>query len=373
MKTLFLFILLFFSIISKAQYYRMLVGTYNTDSVKNGIYLFEFNKKNGASKLLDNISLSNPSFITVAPKTKNIYSVLENATNTGYSGSIAALQLNKKENKLVLQNTVSSLGNNPCHITTDATERYVVVANYSSGNFCTYSTNKDGSLENLVQNIPFIGSSKDTTRQKAPHTHGVFFNKENTALYVTDLGIDKVMCYNFNSNNGINSAMQQPYLEAAPGSGPRHLALHPNGKYMYILQELTAMVSIYYQNKNEWVFLKNVLAQPINYTGKASGAQIIISKDGAFLYTSNRGTSNTITIFKINKKNGALTLVGHQPSNGLKPRNINFDPSGNYLLAANQDSNTIVIFKRDKKTGLLEDTNQNIQVPKPVCITWVEQ
>jgi 6-phosphogluconolactonase len=372
MKTFFTFLSFCFFNLLQAQSYKMLVGTYNTDTIKNGIYLYDFNKKTGASNLLTNIPLSNPSFLTVAPKSKNIYAVLENGAKTGYSGSIAALQYNKKTNAFTLQNTVSTMGNNPCHIATDATGNYVVATNYSSGNFCSYSTNKDGSLNKLIQNIQHKGGGKDTGRQKSAHAHGAFFNKENTELYITDLGIDKVMCYKFDATNGSTKPAEFPYLELKPGSGPRHLAIHPNGQYMYILEELTAKITEYYRYNDYWQLLGSVYAEPPMYTGKSSGAAIIISSDGKFLYVSNRGTSNTIAIYKIDGKNGAIDLVGHQSSNGLKPRNMNFDPTNNFLLVANQDSNTIVVFKRDPKTGLLQDTNQNINVPKPVCITWME-
>ncbi len=358
--------------ILNAQQFKMLVGTYNTDTVKNGIYLYDFNTKNGESKLVHNLLLSNPSFLAVAPKSNNVYAVLENGSNAGYNGSLASIQYNKKTNSLILQNTQSTMGNNPCHIAVDATKNHVVAVNYSSGNFCSYNTNEDGSLKALVNNIQHIGTSKDSTRQKNAHAHGAFFNKDNNELYITDLGIDKVMCYSFNQDNGKITPYETPFLQLKAGSGPRHLALHPNGKYMYVLEELTATVSVFFRYNNDWQILGTLLTEPAAYTGKSSAAAIVISKDGKYLYTSNRATSNTIAIFKVDQKSGAIDLLGHQSSLGLKPRNMNFDPSGKYLLVANQDSNNIIVFKRNIKTGLLENTNKTITVPKPVCITWLK-
>ncbi len=359
------------SIILHAQNFKMFVGTYNTDTVKNGIYVYEFNKKTGNTKLISNLPLSNPTFLTVA-NNKNIYTVLENATAVGYSGEIAALDWSSKNNKLTILNKVSSMGNNPCHIVTDYNSNYAVAANYTSGNFCIYKIEKNGNLGKLVQNIQHKGSSKDTSRQQSAHAHGVYLNSDNTQLYVPDLGMDKVMCYNFDANTGATSPFELPFLEMNPGSGPRHLAIHPNGNYMYVIQELTGKVNVYYKYNNHWVFLDAFHSEPNAYTGKSSGAEIIISKDGKFLYVSNRGTSNTIAIFKVDSKTGAIDLLGHQSCMGLKPRFMNFDPSNNFLLVANQDSNNIIVFKRNAKTGMLIDTKQNIIVPKPVCIAWVE-
>jgi 6-phosphogluconolactonase len=372
MKTFSTVVGVIFCLYGNAQQYKLLVGTYNTDTTKNGIFLYDFNNKSGATRLLNNLPLSNPSFLTVAPQSNNIYAVQENATQVGYSGSITALQYNKKSNVLTPQNTVSTLGNNPCHIVTDEAGKYVIAANYTSGNFCCYALNKDGSIGALVQNIQHIGTGKDTTRQKGPHAHGAFFNKENTALYITDLGIDKVMCYSFNKKNGEIKPAETPYLQLKPGTGPRHLALHPNGMYMYVLEELTAMVTVFFKYNNDWKELGSVFAEPPAYTGKSSGAAIVISNDGKFLYTSNRATSNTIAIFKVDSKSGAIDLLGHQSSLGVKPRNINFDPSGKFLLVANQDSNEIIVFERSAKTGLLQNFNQTIKVPKPVCIAWIK-
>jgi len=158
---------------------------------------------------------------------------------------------------------------------------------------------------------------------------------------------------------------------AKAGAGPRHLTFHPNNKYAYLIEELTGTISAYNYKNGKFGLLQNIPAIPPDYMGPIGSADIHVSPDGKFLYASNRGESNTIAIFKINQKTGWLTLIGHQSTLGKTPRNFDFDPSGNFLLAANQDSDEIVIFRVDKKTGLLTDTGKRIKVGNPVCIKWI--
>jgi 6-phosphogluconolactonase len=179
------------------------------------------------------------------------------------------------------------------------------------------------------------------------------------------------MIYKFNNKNGTLQTGNVPYEQTEAGSGPRHFDFHPNGKFAYLIEELTGSVSVYGYDKGELFLKQNISALPGDYDGPVGSADIHVSHDGEFLYVSNRGESNTLAIFKINKNTGTLHQVGHQSTLGKTPRNFNFDPSGNFLLVANQNSNDIVIFKRDKKTGLLTDTGKKIIVSKPVCIKWI--
>jgi 6-phosphogluconolactonase len=155
------------------------------------------------------------------------------------------------------------------------------------------------------------------------------------------------------------------------GAGPRHLTFHPNNKYAYLIEELTGTISAYSYKKGAFTLFQNASALPPDYMGSIGSADIHVSADGKFLYASNRGESNTIAIYKIDQKNGSITLVGHQSTLGKTPRNFNFDPSGNFLLVANQNSDDIVIFKVDKKTGLLSDSGKRINAGNPVCIKWI--
>jgi 6-phosphogluconolactonase len=182
--------------------------------------------------------------------------------------------------------------------------------------------------------------------------------------------MDRVMIYAFNPGSGKLSNISSIVTE--PGAGPRHFTFHPNNRYAYLVEELTASVSAYVYKGGKFTFLQRIPALPEGFTGNKSGADLHVSPDGKFLYTSNRGDANSIAIFLIDEKTGKLTLAGHQSTMGKTPRNFNFDPSGNFLLVANQNSDNIVILKRDKKTGLLEDSGKRIEVGNPVCIKWVE-
>ena len=186
-----------------------------------------------------------------------------------------------------------------------------------------------------------------------------------------DLGIDKIMNYRFDAKTGKVSPSKTKFV-ATSGSGPRHVDVHPNGKYVYLVEELSGTVAVYQDFGNaDLKVIQNLSALPFTYKGPAGSADIHVSPDGQFLYSSNRGFSNTIAIFSIDAKTGMIKLIDHQYTLGEKPRNFNFDPTGKFLLVGNQDSDEIVIFKRDIKTGLLTDTGKKISVGKPVCIKWV--
>ncbi len=186
-----------------------------------------------------------------------------------------------------------------------------------------------------------------------------------------DLGLDKVMIYSFNKKNGQLIAAPQPFVKLPAGTGPRHIVFNSKNKYAYLMQELTGTVTAYKYHKGRLTEIQNISAAPENFKGFMGSADIHVSPDGRFLYCSNRGESNSITIFTINHATGKLTVVGNQSSLGLAPRNFNFDPSGNYLLVANQKSDNIIIFRRDKNTGLLTDTGNKIEVGSPVCLKWI--
>jgi 6-phosphogluconolactonase len=229
----------------------------------------------------------------------------------------------------------------------------------------------NGGLEAAQQVIEHDGYSVDADRQTGPHVHSTVFSNDNNYLFVPDLGIDKVMIYSFNSKSGALVSAKVPFQMTEPGAGPRHFDFHPNGKYAYLIEEMTGSISVYSYSKGNLELQQNISALPGDFNGKIGSADIHVSPDGKFLYASNRGESNDIAIFSINAKNGQLAPAGHQSTMGKTPRNFNFDPSGNFLLVANQNSDEVVIFKRNKYTGLLTDTGKRIPVSMPVCIKWV--
>jgi 6-phosphogluconolactonase len=260
----------------------------------------------------------------------------------------------------------------PCYITVDKSGKWVITGNYTSGTISVNPVNSDGSLIASNDSIKHFGKSVNTARQESPHVHSAILSKNNKYLYVPDLGIDKVMIYRFDNKSGKLTEAEMPFVKTEPGAGPRHFEIHPNGKFAYLMKELTGSVSVYRVLKNGGLYLlQNISTLPRDFSGMSGSADIHVSPDGKFLYGSNRGESNTIGILKIEANTGLLKWVGHQSTLGKTPRNFNFDPSGNFLLVANQNSDEIVIFKRNKETGLLTDTGKRINILNPVCLKWI--
>lgn len=367
MKKIFLISAFLYSSTVHAQGFYLLVGTY-TSGKSEGISVFKFNSLTGDAVLASTIKTSNPSFLAVSPNQKFVYAV-----NEDKPGSITAFSFDKASGKLKEINKQSSGGDHPCYITIDKTGNRVIVGNYSSGTVAVFAVKKDGSLDSAKQIIEHTGYSVNTERQTAPHVHATILSKENNFLMVPDLGIDKIMIYPFDAKTGRLDEANAGFVPSEPGSGPRHFDFHPSGKFGYLMEELTGTVSVYnyYKKTGALEQVQTISAIPVDFMGAIGSADIHVSPDGKFLYCSNRGESNNIGIFSIDKKTGRLRLIGHQSVLGKTPRNFNFDPTGNFLLAANQDSNEIVIFKRDKNTGLLSDTGKRIAVGNPVCIKWI--
>jgi 6-phosphogluconolactonase len=350
-----------------AQSSYLLVGTYTTGKSK-GIYVYRFNSSTGDFDSVSMIKTNNPSFLDISPDQKFVYAVHEIAA-AGNGGEIAAFSFNKQNGELTFINQQLSGGDHPCYVAVDKTGRWVAAANYTSGSLAVLPVNKTGGLDSAVAIIQHTGSSVNTERQKGPHTHSSVFSPDNKYLFAADLGIDRLMFYRFNSKTG--KLMDTNFVMTEPGAGPRHFTFHPNKKFIYLIEELTGSISVYLFSKADLELLQNISALPPEYTGPAGSADIHVSSDGKFLYASNRGESNTIAIFEIDQKTGLLELIDHQSTLGKTPRNFNFDPSGNFLLVANQNSDEIVIFKRDKKTGLITDTEKRIKVGNPVCLKWI--
>jgi 6-phosphogluconolactonase len=353
-----------------AQEHYLITGTY-TSGISEGIYVYRFNSGTGTVKYAGSVKISNPSFLTVTPDEKYIYAVQEDASDSGTGGKITAFTFNKETGALTFLNQQPSGGNHPCYVSIDKTGKWVAAGNYTSGSLSLLPVQADGGLGKATTVIVHEGSGSNIARQKSPHVHAVFFSPDNRFLFVPDLGIDKVMIYAFDEKTGKISTFKQPFVVSEPGSGPRHICFHPIQKFAYVIEELTGTVAIYQYRKGKLKNRQRISSMPAGDTSFAGSADIHVSPDGKFLYASNRAASNTIAIFSINQKNGKLTIIGHQSTLGKTPRNFNFDPTGNFLLVANQNSDAIVIFKVDKKTGLLTDTNNRIEVGKPVCLKWI--
>ena len=347
----------------------LITGTYASGK-SEGIYVCEFNSNNGSYGEVSHIKSSNPSFLAVSPDEKFVYAVNENGNNDN-GGEVSAFSFDKKTGRLTAINKQLSGGDAPCYIQTDKTGRWVVAGNYSSGTLSVLPVSASGELGNATTTIQHKGSGVNKERQEKPHVHCTIFSQDDKWLFVPDLGIDKVMIYAFDSKTGKLKPAPQPYVKIKDGGGPRHLTFHPNNQYAYLMEEMGGAVDVFQYSNGKLKPIQHIASVQTNDTGFIGSADIHVSADGKFLYASNRGGFNTIAIYKIDQQNGTLTFIGHQSSLGEIPRNFTIDPSGNYLLAANQESDNIVIFKRNAATGLLTDTGTRIEVGKPVCLKWI--
>lgn len=351
------------------QEHYLLVGTY--DSPKSeGIHVYRFNSNDGSSKAISHIKTSNPSFLAISPDNRFVYAVREKARN-GEGGEIAAFSFNKISGELTLLNAQLSGGDHPCYVDIDKTGKWVFAGNYTSGSFAVLPVKEDGSLGEATSVIRHTGSGPDTVRQKGSHVHATVINPDNNYVFVPDLGTDKVMIYAFDDVSGKVEPARETYAASLPGTGPRHFTFDPKNEYAYLVEEMGGNVVTYKYKKGKLSLQQSLSAMPAGDSRFPGSADIHVSPDGKFLYVSNRGDVNSIAIFSISGKSGKLKLIGHQTTLGKTPRNFNFDPSGKFLLVANQNSDEIVVFSRDLETGLLTDSGKRIAVGKPVCIKWV--
>ena len=364
--------LLFSGALVAQKQVHLLVGTY-TNGKSKGIYVYDFNTSNARNKFVSSIKSSNPSFLAVSPNKKFVYAVNENGDSLNNGGAVSAYSFNKKNGRLQYINQQRSGGNHPCYITTDNNGKWVITANYSGGSFAVMKVQKNGSLTPAKTIVQHTGKSINNSRQEKAHVHTTVLTRDNKYLLVADLGLDKVFTYPFDAATGAILQKEVKTTSVMGGAGPRHLVIHPSQKFMYLTQELNGTIGAFAMAGDGTLkLLQTISAVPEDYSGSFGGADIHVSADGLFLYASNRGESNSIAIFSIDKASGILTSIGYQPTFGSKPRNINFDPSGNFLLVANQDTDNIVIFSINHQTGLLTDTGKRISVPAPVCIQWIK-
>ena len=347
--------------------YYLYVGTY-TRKTSEGIYIYQFNTQTGdftpvsIAKAVDN-----PSFLAISPDKRFLYS-----GGSKKGDSVHAFAIDKQTHYLTLMNT-RSLGTalGATHLELDKTGKWLFVANYFSSTISVLPIKGDGSLGVLAQSIQLEGKSITKGQQDKSHVHSVNVAPNNTDVFVPDLGSDKIMSYRFNHKTGIFKEAVPPFVATAAGAGPRHFTFHPNAKWAYVINEIDATMTGFKYKKGILKPFQTVKNLPDDYTGRKWSSDIHISPDGQFLYGSNRA-HESLVIYKIDGKTGALTFVGHQAVNGVTPRNFAIDPTGNFVLVAIQDSDNITIFKRDKVTGLLTATGKEIKVSMPVCLKFME-
>ncbi len=347
------------------------VGTY-TSGESEGIYVCHMDPDTGALSLSSVTGgIKNPSFLAIAPGGRHLYAVSEIGDVQGPpQGGVSAFAIDARAGGLTLLNHQPSQGNGPCHLSVDATGRYVLVANYQSGTLGMLPIQPDGRLGPATDSVQHSGSSVDPDRQSGPRAHSITPDPTNRFALAADLGIDQVLAYRLDLPAGRLVATDPPY-DAAPGAGPRHLDFHPSGRYAYLINELDSTVSAlaYDAAAGALTEINTLPALPDDFDGLSHTADIHVSPSGRFVYGSNRG-HDSIVIYEIDPDTGGIALVGHQPTEGKTPRSFAIDPSGKFLLVANQHSDTIVTLRVDPDTGTLAPTRHAARVPSPVCVKF---
>lgn len=369
MKKLFVVLLLIFiftSVQAQKNKFNLLVGTYTQSCDSKGIYVYNFNSKTGDFSFKNAAEkVINPSYLTVSKDNKFVYSVNE----YGAESTVSSFSYKPATGKLDLLNKQNSKGADPCYIINDA--KNVIVANYSGGNISVFGKNNDGSLAEAKQVIQHYGNGINEKRQEKPHVHMVHFSPNKKFVLSNDLGNDKIYSYAYDANATSTVLELKDSTSVKAGSGPRHLTFSKDGKFVYLLQELDGALTVFSYSNGILKKIDETTILAKDFKGTFSSADIHISSDGKFLYTSNRGEANNITFFKI-LKNGKLVLKGQTSTLGKGPRNFVIDPTGNFLLVAHQYTNDIVIFKRNKTTGAIVDTGKKIMLCSPVCLVFTK-
>ena len=361
--SLILVLLLLIGCESKKETTLLFVGSFTDKKLGEGIHVYEFNGETGESTLKYTLEdVTNTSFLRLSPNGKYLYSVVESQME--HNGKVASFLVDSVYGNISLINTQDCGGINPAHIEIDETGRFLANSNYSDGSLSIFKINENGSLNPYSQVLRFKDSSIIKSRQKESHIHSSNFSPDNKYIFAQDLGADKIRGFLLKKEE--NPQLQnEVQIKMKPGSGPRHFTFHPNEKFGYSIAELSGKISAYHYHNGNLEFIEDYMSYQQNQDIYRA-ADIHISPDGKFLYASNRGPEeDSISIFTVNPDNGTLDLIGFEPTHGKHPRNFAIDPSGNFLLVANQFTDNIVVFRRNIETGKLSKLPKEIVVDNP--------
>lgn len=370
-------LLLFGLLVATAQAaggdYLVYVGTY-TGKGSEGIYAFRFDPATGASGALALAAATdNASFLAVDAQRRRLYAVNELDTfHNGPTGAVSVFAIDRESGQLTPLQQVSSLGQGPAHLSLDKSGRFLMAANYNSGNYAVWPVDPDGRLGSAAAFEQDAGSSVNPQRQAGPHAHSIQVTGDNRFVLVADLGLDQLLVYRFDANAGALTPGSPRFATVDPGAGPRHVAFAPSGKFVYVVSEMASTVTVFAYESGPGMLRRRqtVSTLPKSFAGTNTAAEIAVDARGRFLYVSNRG-DDSIAVFRIHGDDGRLTPVQRVSSGGKTPRHFAIDPTGTWLFAANQDSNDIRLFRIDPQRGLLTPAGRSIDAVSPVCVVIV--
>lgn len=348
-------------------------GTY-TGAKSKGIYQARLDLATGRLSAPELAAETpSPSYLAIHPSKRFLYAVNEVNDYQGKSaGSVAAFTRDPATGKLTALNRESTQGAHPCHLTIDATGRWVLAANYSGGNLAVLPLDKDGRVGAASQVIPFTGSSVNPQRQKEPHAHSINLSLDNQFAVAADLGTDKLMLYQWDGKKGQLVPNTPPFVSLAPGSGPRHFAFTPERTMAFAINEMLSTLTAFRWDRGRGGLkeLATLSTLPAGAKVDNTTAHVLVHPRLNVVYGSNRG-HDSIAVFGYDSHAGKVHWIENESTQGKTPRNFGIDPTGRWLLAANQDSNSVVVFAIDQKTGELSPTGQSVEVGAPVCVLFV--
>jgi 6-phosphogluconolactonase len=354
-------------------------GTF-TGPKSKGIYYFRLQTDN--LEVSQNITLvplglaaesENPSFFEIDLKRRLLFAVNEVGRFEGKAtGAVSAFSVDAGTGKLTLLNQRPSMGTGPCHLVLDKEGKFVLVANYGGGSTAVLPVGPDGRLGEATSFIQHSGKSIDPKRQTGPHAHCVALDPANRFAFVCDLGLDKVLTYRFDAQQGKLTPADPAFTTIKAGAGPRHMLFRPDGRFAYVLNEINSTVNAFSYDAKTGVLteLQTISTLPGYYDGPNSGAEIGIHPSGKFLYASNRG-NNTVVLFGVDADQGTLTYIEEQGTGGKTPRHFGIEPSAKHLAIGNQDSDTILACLIDAGNGRLKPSGVFAACPAPVCLKFL--
>jgi 6-phosphogluconolactonase len=315
-----------------------------------------------------------PSFQAIHPSGKFLYSVNEAgkfADKPG--GGVSAYAIAPGTGALTLLNAESTGGAYPCFVTVDKAGRHILGASYGGGSVFAFALDADGKIGERTAFVQHEGKGPDPKRQEAPHAHSINLDLANRFALACDLGLDKILVYRYDAEKGTLSANDPTGAAAAtPGAGPRHLAFHPSGKWVYVINEMGNNMGVYAYDgeKGALTLMQTISTLPADFKGESWCAEVQVHPSGKFVYGTNRG-HDSIAMFSVDAQTGKLTSLGQEPTQGKHPRNFRIDPTGTYLLVANRDTGNVVVFRIDAARGLLKATGHVVKVPGPNCVKFL--
>jgi len=350
--------------------YWVFIGTY-TGKQSKGIYRCEFDVESGKlSKPELAAEVTSPSFLAIHPTNKFLYAVGETGEGK-QAGAVHAFALDAKTGELKALNSTTSGGAGPCHLSVDRGGKNVLVANYGGGSAEVVPIGADGKLAEPSCFVQHTGKSVDPGRQEGPHAHSINLDPSGKFAVVADLGLDEVLVYRFDAENGKITPNEPPFVKVAGGAGPRHFAFHKTKPFAYVINEMKCTINaLHYTPDGKFEIVQTISTLPHEFREGYSTAEVQVHPSGKFVYGSNRG-QNSIAGFRIDQVTGKLTLIDHQGEGIKTPRNFGIDPTGKWMIVGNQDGESVIVYAINAESGELTPTGTTVEVDAPVCIKFV--